>query len=164
MGGFNRMSGIVDAIYRSYPDSVRQVLALSRQDAERLPRLPTLAIISIRSPDDEPAALDGFAHLLRLCFSDVDFLNPSISLRARSRPQREFTVEQASAVHCFIRSLPAEVKSLVVHCEGGFSRSCAIALAVHRVYGYRTDLTRLGRANPSVALLMMSTWCSPLFE
>lgn len=164
MGGFKRMSGIVDAIYRPHSDSVRQIFALSRREAEHLPRLPTLAIISIGSPDDEPAALDGCTHLLRLCFSDVDFLNPSISRRTRSRPQRAFTVEQASAVHCFIRSLPAEVKSLVVHCEGGFSRSCAIVLAIHRMYGYRTDLTRLGRANSSVVRLMMSTQCSTLFE
>lgn len=29
----------------------------------------------------------------------------------------------------FIDALPQEIASIVVHCEGGYSRSCAVALA-----------------------------------
>lgn len=42
----------------------------------------------------------------------------------------------------------------VVHCESGFSRSCAVALALHEHNGFATDLATLKEANPSILELM----------
>jgi len=43
-----------------------------------------------------------------------------------------------------------EIVSVVVHCEGGYSRSCAIALALHRLYGYQAEIEHLSQANSSI--------------
>jgi predicted protein tyrosine phosphatase len=45
-----------------------------------------------------------------------------------------FTPEQAQTVRSFVETLPDEIATIVVHCEGGFSRSCAIALALQQLY------------------------------
>ncbi|MCA7913254.1 hypothetical protein LGM62_40840 [Burkholderia contaminans] len=102
------------------------------------------------------ASLDGFPHLLRLSFADVDFLSPSLSKKSRGKLVHAFTAEQAQAIHSFIEALPTEIVSVVVHCEGGYSRSCAIALALHRLYGYQAEIEHLSQANPSVIRLMMT--------
>ncbi|WP_322039860.1 hypothetical protein [Burkholderia diffusa] len=62
--------------------------------------------------------------------------------------------EQAQAIHSFVEALPMEVLSVVVHCEGGYSRSCAIALALHWLYGYEAEIEHLSQANPSVVQMM----------
>ncbi|MCM3373166.1 hypothetical protein M3640_21130, partial [Bacillus velezensis] len=58
---------------------------------------------------------------------------------------RTFTAEQAQAIHSFVEALPIEIVSMVIHCEGGHSRSCAVALARHRLYGYQADQTSCAR-------------------
>lgn len=101
------------ALYRQPKDGVRQVFALSRPDAERLPRLAWVAILSITAPGREPANLDGFEHVLRLSFADVDFLSPALSPRARARLPAAFTPTQANAVRSFIDALPQSVTEAV---------------------------------------------------
>ena len=150
-----RLQEIVGKLYKPPADGARQVFALSRGDAEKLPRLPSIAIISVTAPERPPASLDGFAHLLRLSFADVDFLSPSLSKKSRGKLVHAFTAEQAQAIHSFVVTLPMEVVSVVVHCEGGYSRSCAIALALHQLYGYRAEIKHLSRANPSVVSTMI---------
>jgi predicted protein tyrosine phosphatase len=86
----------------------------------------------------------------------VDFLNTSLSKRAQEKVPDAFTEEQARVIRWFVESLPIEVASVVVHCEGGHSRSCAIALALHRIYGYHAELDHLSQANLSVFHRMMS--------
>lgn len=152
-----KLSEAVNRLYKPPKDGVRQVLALSRQDAERLPRLPSVAIISITAPERQPADLDGFEHLLRLRFADVDFLDPGMSVRARKKLAHAFTAEQAKAIRLFVDALPDGVVSVVVHCEGGYSRSCAVALAIHRLYGYHAETKYLCQANSSVVQLMMTS-------
>lgn len=149
---------VVDKLYKPDSDGARQVFAMSRSDAEMLPPLPSVAIISITAPERRPAKLDGFAYLLRLSFADVDFLNTSLSKRAQEKVTDAFTQEQANVIRSFVESLPVEVSSVVVHCEGGYSRSCAIALALHRIYGYHAELDHLSQANPSVVRRMMSVY------
>ncbi|WP_318036385.1 hypothetical protein [Cupriavidus pinatubonensis] len=144
-----RLQDIVSKLYRS-PVGVRQVFALSRDDAERLPRLSSIAVISITAPERQEAQLEGFTHVLRLSFADVDFTNPNLSEKNKKRLVYAFTAEQARAVRQFVDCLPANITSVVVHCEGGFSRSCAIALGLHHLYGYRVEHERLTHANPSV--------------
>jgi predicted protein tyrosine phosphatase len=133
---------------------MRQVFALSRSDAERLPRLPSLAIISITAPERSPANLEGFDHLLRLSFADLDFLDPARAAKAREQAGQSFTAGQARQIRVFIEHLPEAVTSVVVHCEGGYSRSCAIALALHQMYGYDAEMEYLKNANPSVVRVM----------
>ncbi|WON83105.1 MULTISPECIES: hypothetical protein [Chromobacterium] len=113
-------------------------------------------MISITAPERPTAAVDGFAYLLRLSFADVDFLNPLLSKKAQQKAQNAFTPSQASQILDFVNSLPGDVHSLVVHCEGGFSRSCAIALALHQRFGYLAEVERLSKGNPSVLQLMLA--------
>ncbi len=144
-----RLKDIVSKLYRPSV-GVRQVFALSRENAERLPRLTSIAVISITAPERQVAQLDGFTHVLRLSFADVDFMNPNLSEKSTKKVTQAFTAEQARAVRQFVDCLPADITSVVVHCEGGYSRSCAIALGLHHLYGYRVEHERLTHANPSV--------------
>lgn len=42
------------------------------------------------------------------------------------------------------------IPAILVLCEGGFSRSCAIVRALNELYGYVVDHGRLSEATPSV--------------
>ncbi|HDR9269787.1 TPA: hypothetical protein QDB52_003479 [Burkholderia vietnamiensis] len=150
-----RLQEVVGKLYKPPADGSRQVFALPRGDAEKLPRLPSIAVISVTAPDRPPASLDGFAHLLRLSFADVDFLRPNLSNKSRDKLAHAFTAEQAQTIHSFVQALPIEIVSVVVHCEGGYSRSCAIALALHRLYGYQAEIKHLSHANPSIVRIMI---------
>lgn len=151
-----RLTGVIAMLYRQPTDGVRQVFALSRAEAERLPRLSWVAVISITGPGRPQADIDGFDHVLRVSFADVDFLSSTLSPRARAALGDAFTIEQAQAIRRFAEFLPSEITSVVVHCEGGYSRSSAVALALHRLYGYRIALGRIAEVNPSVLSVMMS--------
>lgn len=149
-----RLQDILSKLYRPPADGIRQVFALSRADAEKLPELPSIAVISITAPERPPANIGGFAHVLRLSFADVDLLNPDLSARAREKLPHAFTAEQSSTIRSFVEALPDEISSVVVHCEGGYSRSCAVATALHRLYGYHAELRHLTQANPSIVRIM----------
>ena len=155
-----RLQDILHKLYRPQTDGTRQVFALSRPDAEKLPVLPSIAVISITAPERPPAAIGDFAHVLRLSFADVDFLNPDLSERARGKLAHAFTEEQAEAIRSFVEALPDEICSLVIHCEGGYSRSCAIALALHQLYGYQVELAHLTEANRSIVRVLMGDFRS----
>lgn len=147
-----------DAIAKLYHPPrgrARQVLAVSRDVAEKLPRLESVAVISVTAPGRPPANLDGFERVLRLSFADVDFLNPDLSARAKQKLVHAFRPEHAEAILAFVRELPADVATIIVHCEGGYSRSCAIALALHRLYGYATETGLLTSANASVLSMIL---------
>lgn len=149
-----RLQDILGQLYRPPAGGKRQVFALSRADAERLPELESIAVISVTAPERPPANIAGFAHVLRLTFADVDFLNPELSARAKEKLPHAFTAEHSSAIRTFVEALPPEISSVVVHCEGGYSRSCSIAVALHRLYGYHAELPHLSQANPSIVRLM----------
>lgn len=53
-------------------------------------------------------------------------------------------------IRSFVESLPDEITAVVVHCEGGYSRSCAVALGLHRLYGYNVEMEHLAHANSSI--------------
>lgn len=150
-----RLTEAIAGLYRQPTDGIRQVFALSRAEAERLPRLSWVSIVSITAPGCLPADVVGFEHVLRVSFADVDFLSPTLSARASANLGEAFTCDQAQAIRLFVESLPSSVTSVVVHCEGGYSRSSAVALALHRLYGYRVALARLTEANPLVLRVMM---------
>lgn len=150
-----RLQDVLGKLYRPPLDGTREVFALSRADAEKLPQLPSIAVISITAPERPPANIGDFVHVLRLSFADVDFLNPELSRRAREKLAHAFTAQQSHAIRSFVEALPREITSLVVHCEGGYSRSCAVAVALHRLYGFRAELQHLAQANPSIVCVMM---------
>ena len=118
-----RLQKAMGKMYKPPVDGARQVFALSRNDAEKVPRLPPIAIISVTAPERPPASLDGFAHLLRLSFADVDVPSLCLSKKARGKLVHAFTTVQAQAIRAFVEALPDEIASVVVHCEGGYSRS-----------------------------------------
>ncbi|WP_255371148.1 hypothetical protein [Cupriavidus sp. YR651] len=148
------MKDAIDKLYKPPRDGKRQVLAVSRDVAEKLPRLESVAVISVTAPGRQLASLDGFNQVLRLSFADVDFMNPELSARAKEKLADSFRPEHAVAILRFVVELPGEVATVVVHCEGGYSRSAAIALGLHRLYGYAADVKHLGEANPSIVRQM----------
>lgn len=83
------LAHVISKLYR--PAASRQVFALSRADAERLPVVPSAAVISITTPASGPAVLPEFEHLLRLSFEDVDHLSPELSTRAKANLERSFS-------------------------------------------------------------------------
>ncbi|WP_459571795.1 hypothetical protein [Cupriavidus sp. 8B] len=150
------MKEAIDKLYKPPRDGARQVLAVSRSVAENLPRLESVAVISVTAPGRPLASLDGFTQVLRLSFADVDFMNPELSARAKEKLADAFRPEHADEIRGFAEGLPSGVVTVVVHCEGGYSRSCAIALGLHRLYGYQTDIRQLEQANQSVLSLMLN--------
>jgi predicted protein tyrosine phosphatase len=151
-----RLKSVISMLYHPASTNGRQVFALGRDDAERLPRLETVALISITSPERPIANVDGFGFLLRLQFEDVDFQKTELSRRAREKLSGAFTADQATRIRDFVEGLPVSVKSIVIHCEGGYSRSAAVCLGLHRLYGYHVEMERLTKANPSVVAVLMA--------
>ncbi|ADC45118.1 hypothetical protein Rmet_6510 [Cupriavidus metallidurans CH34] len=76
-----RLSGAVAALYRQPDDDLRQVYGQLLTEAERLPCLSSVAVISITLPGRQPAGVDGFEHVLRVSFADVNLLTPTLSHR-----------------------------------------------------------------------------------
>lgn len=145
----NYLPTVISRLYRP-PADRRQVFALSRADACRVPPIPSVAVISITAAEKGPAQLQEFNSLLRLSFADVDFLSKDLSARAKAKVNGAFTPEQAQEIIDFIDQLPEYVRSVVIHCEGGYSRSCAVAQFLREAHGYAADTDRLTLANPSV--------------
>jgi hypothetical protein len=50
----------------------------------------------------------------------------------------------------FVQALPTTAHSLVIHYEGGFSRSAGVVASLKELYGYEVEDARLVRANQSV--------------
>src|SRR5450830_1560084 len=116
-----RIGIIISKIYK-HPVNGRQALAISRDDAEQLPLLPGVAMISISGPEQTPAILPPYDHLLRLCFGDVDFLRKDLSVRAKAKISTAMKSRQAVEILDYIEALPETVHTLIVHCAGGYSR------------------------------------------
>ena len=144
-----RLKDILDKLYKPPADGERQVFALSRNDAEKLPPMSSIAVISITAPERPIANRGDFVHVLRLSFADVDFPNPNLSVKAREMLVHAFTEAQAWAVRSFVEALPDEITSVVVHCEGGLARR-RIALK------YR--LLRRGRQAEKLESFDFSAW------
>lgn len=145
---------IVAKLYKPPADGGRQILVTSRAVAEKLPRVPGVALISITAPGRPIADVDGFDLVLRMSFADVDFLAKRASMKASRLGQEIFSVKHAEEIKRFVCELPGSVRTLLIHCEGGYSRSAGVALALHQLCGYQTDLRHLKEANPSIVQLM----------
>lgn len=115
-------------------DGKRQVLAVPWSVAEKLPRLESVTVISVTAPGRPQASLDGFKQVLRLSFADVEFMNPELSARAKEKLKDAFRPEHAETIREFAGGLPGEVATVVVHCDGGYSRSRDCAEATSAVW------------------------------
>ena len=144
-----RVKDIVAKLYRP-PRQGRQLIALSRAGAERIPLVAGVAMISITAPEKAPAQVPEYKNLLRLSFADVDFLSESLSAKAATKIPAAMTKKDARAILAFVEALPPSIHTLLVHCEGGFSRSCGVVTALHQLYGYDVEEARLVQANQSV--------------
>ena len=105
-------------------------LVLNRyQVAEVTPDVPYL-IISVTDPEREEAVLAESPHrraVLRLRFHDKGNRRPLAAGKIVMTP------EEAHNVLAFVKTHLAEVKLIVCQCEGGISRSAAIAAALSRI-------------------------------
>lgn len=150
-----RLKCVIAALYRRPDDGIRQMFALSRDEAERLPRPLGCGHLHNRTwpPPCKYRRLRAFAttELRRRRFSQPDALSQG------ARNPRRRLHRRASPGHSAIRRVPAETRNLGCRSlRGGYSRSCAVALALHRLYGYQVALGRLTQANPSVVSVMMA--------
>jgi hypothetical protein len=82
-------------------------------EAERLPYLATLAVISVAEPGLPLTNLEEDEHVFWQSFADVNFLNGNNPLRAKKKLKHAFTPGQASRMTEFIEELPAEIVSIV---------------------------------------------------
>ena len=144
-----RIANIISRIYR-HPTAGRQAIALSRADAEHVPLLPGVAMISITAPERLPANLPPYEHLLRTSFSDVEFLSKDLTARARKKLSEAMSTSQASELISYVGGLPDSIHTLLVHCEGGYSRSCGVVAALGKLFEYQVEAERLMKANQSV--------------
>jgi len=83
---------------------------------------------------------EGLDFLLKISFSDVHPLVKGTSKKASHLGQEMFTVKRVEAIKRLVGELSESVKTWVIHCEGGYSRSADVAFALYQLSGYRTDL------------------------
>ena len=88
-------------------------------------------VISIHDPSRSPANVPRQANLrdvLVLSFNDAD---PAAYATEGGPPDvQPMTSEQAARVWDFVDRHRSEIETIVVHCEGGYSRSPAVAAAI----------------------------------
>lgn len=93
--------------------------------------LPGDAVISLTDPGQAPAVIGGCVEVLRLEFLDLEGAvdHPNF------RPTSLFQTMQAERICDFVKRLHADPlqRRMVVHCEGGASRSAAVALFVEKL-------------------------------
>jgi len=57
----------------------------------------------------------------------------------------------------FVKTLPETVHTLVVPCEGGFSRSAGVVKAFRELHDYKAEEARLIQANRRVKKTLLET-------
>lgn len=109
------------------PARLRRVLFVPRRRAIRMRGRGHWAMVSITDVGYAPADLSGgWGALLRLSFDDID----PVTFPGWDLDRGRMTPEDAAQVARFLRTLPAHVTHLFVHCEAGISRSGGVAKAI----------------------------------
>lgn len=99
-------------------------------------------IISIYTPDGPKAAVrrgPATREILFIAFPDLswDYKALPMTLRGGGRfaytDDELFSAEQAKEIWAFVEKHKPHIESITVHCEGGTSRSPAVAAALNRV-------------------------------
>lgn len=127
-----RLQYILGKLYRPRTGWARQVFALSRPDAEKLPRRASIIVISVTAPGRRPANIGEFTQMLRLSFAEVDFLDPDLPDRIRSKFAEVFAQGQVRAIRVFAESQPDEVASSANHCERDRARRVEAVIVILR--------------------------------
>jgi hypothetical protein len=135
-------------------DEARQVFAPSQLDAEKLPQLTSVAVISTTAPETSSCRSWRVRSLatygLRRRRSRVESV---ASDRGRRKLAGGFIHEQAQDICAFIEALPVEIATTVVHCVDGYAHSCGVSIAL-RLYGYDMRPQHISNAVVSVALTL----------
>lgn len=95
-------------------------------------------VISIRSPGQRRARIPKQSGLVAKLFLAFDDAEPSARLSI-PKSIRVFSVEQAQEVKTFVERHKECVQCIVCQCEGGCSRSPAVAAAICRSFGGDDD-------------------------
>lgn len=102
---------------------------VSRPTAEKMPGWIDGAIISITEPDVEEADLmQGWYAIHRAVFHDAE---PQKVIRD---PLIVMTAKHAEDIVNFVHTVAPNVKTIVIHCKGGISRSAAVAKWIAEAY------------------------------
>lgn len=113
--------------------TLTEVVFLSQRWAEIHTPQPGEALISITDRHAPPAALrEGWPAVLRISFDDVD---PIESPLDPGEDLVELTDQEADRIAEFVVCEQHRVRSLVVHCRYGQSRSAGVAKAIAAAYG-----------------------------
>ncbi|HKJ71795.1 MAG TPA: hypothetical protein VKA55_08605 [Gammaproteobacteria bacterium] len=120
--------------------TIERVTVMDLEEAAGLPADAETAVISVTDPGVRAPLADGFAHVLRLQFHDVDDAMLEALARLARAPGEEpepFRAEQARRLVAWAEALAAAPEPLrvAVHCHAGVSRSPAIAWFLNGVYG-----------------------------
>ena len=109
---------------------LKKLMFVSRPVAEKMPGWDEGAIISITEPDvTEAELMQGWYAIHRAVFHDAE---PQKVIRD---PLIVMTTKHAEDIVTFVHSVSPNVKTIVVHCKGGISRSAAVAKWIAEAYG-----------------------------
>lgn len=99
-----------------------KIMFVNRITAEKMELPADSAMISITTPGDDLVEFLGeWAYLHRVVFFDSDEIGAS-------EQYPPITMDQANALYDFLKSLKiVNPLFLIVHCDGGISRSAAVA-------------------------------------
>lgn len=110
---------------------------ISKRVAERIEPKESWAIISIREPDEKVRLHKDWQYVLPLEFHDTDGVKATLVKQVPVEDLVKFNEEHAKQIFKFVEELPKNVRTIMVHCYGGISRSAAVAKFLREiVYGH----------------------------
>lgn len=114
---------------------IEKVKFIGIREAKTMPGWSGAAMISITQPHGlEANLMEGWHSVYRVTFHDVDPEN--IKTKKVRFP---ITDNQALSIVNFVKAVSPEVKTIVVHCGGGISRSAAVAKWIATKYSLSFD-------------------------
>ena len=115
-----------------------QVIALSREEAQRYQSSEPYVVISLTDTDAEHPAISPNAMLRDRLALHFDDIYPGAALVFGTAELCEMKTEDAQRIASFAHRWWGEVATIVVHCHAGLSRSTGVAAAI-RVYHGQDD-------------------------
>ncbi len=103
---------------------IERVMFVNRNTAENTPGWANWSVVSITEPDSafgEAKLLHGWYAIHRSRFDDVD------PKRGSSEPYVLMNEQHAAEIVDFVHSVAPHSDGILVHCQGGISRSAAVA-------------------------------------
>lgn len=116
---------------------IEQVVFVNRKTAETRPGDPWWALISISQPGDPAQLIDGWHAVHRVDFHDAD--PDRTTTRKRKEVRVVMDAKQAKEINKFVKDVAPNVRGILVHCQGGISRSAAVAKWIAELYSLQFD-------------------------